>query len=354
MAEKLLEMEQYMQRCLQLAQKAQGMTYPNPMVGCVIVHQGRIIGEGYHNKAGSPHAEVNAIHSVKDQSLLKESTLYVNLEPCAHYGRTPPCSLLIIEKQIPRVVIGCVDSFSEVAGKGIEMMKAKGIEVLVGVCEAEARELNRRFFTFHEKRRPYIILKWAQSADGFLDAIRGADVKPVWLTNEWARKYVHKQRSEEMAILIGTNTALLDNPSLTVRQWCGAQPLRVLIDRNLRLPPDLTLFTDGHPTLVVNAIKTETQGNTSYAKIDFSMDFEGELLDLLHQHGIQSLIVEGGRVTLSSFIDKGLWDEAFVYEGGVELHNGIPAPRLNQNREEIITLSDSRLSIYRNRAAGQG
>lgn len=348
MAEQLLEMEQYMQRCLQLAQKAQGMTYPNPMVGCVIVHQGRIIGEGYHIKAGSPHAEVNAIHSVKDHSLLKESTLYVNLEPCAHYGRTPPCSLLIIEKQIPRVVIGCVDSFSEVAGKGIEMMKTKGIDVLVGVCEADARELNRRFFTFHDKRRPYIILKWAQSADGFLDANRSAEEKPVWLTNEWARKQVHKQRSEEMAILIGTNTALLDNPSLTARQWYGAQPLRVVIDRNLKLPQNLTLFTDGHPTLVVNAIKNGHKEAVSYAQINFSGNFEQELLNLLYQQNIQSVIIEGGRVTLSSFIDKGLWDEAFVYEGIAKLGDGVAAPAFAHRPQKIVSLNESRLYCYRN------
>ena len=353
MSEQLFEMEQYMQRCLQLAQKAGGMTWPNPMVGCVIVHQGRIIGEGFHIKAGYPHAEVNAINSVSNHELLKESTLYVNLEPCAHYGRTPPCSLLIIEKQIPRVVIGCVDSFSAVAGKGIEMMRENGIEVVVGVCEDDSRALNRRFFTFHEKKRPYIILKWAQSADGYLDAIRGRKPqKPVWLTNEWARKYVHKQRSEEMAILIGTNTALLDNPSLTVRKWFGKQPIRVVIDRDLKLPQHLTLFSDGGDTLVINAIKTQTEENIRFFCIDFSDDFVHHLTALLYQQGIQSLIVEGGRDTLLSFINEGLWDEAFVYHGATLLQDGIAAPDLHQKALCRLKLDECMLFVYRNTDAG--
>ena len=348
MSEQLFDMEQYMQRCLQLAQKALGMTYPNPLVGCVIVHKGEIIGEGFHAKAGMPHAEVNAINSVKNHELLKESTLYVNLEPCAHFGRTPPCARLIVEKRIPKVVIGCVDSFSEVAGKGIEIMRSQGIDVVVGVCEKEARELNRRFFTFHEQKRPYIILKWAQSADGFMDAIRVENQKPVWLTNEWARRLVHRQRTEEMAILVGSNTALLDNPALTVRQWHGNQPLRVVIDRRLELPQSLNLFSDGNDTLVVNALKTEKVANISYRKVDFTSNVEEQLLMQLFHEGIQSVIVEGGSATLRSFIDRDLWDEAFVYHGGSELVNGIEAPTLKCKALEIFSLNECRLFVYRN------
>ncbi len=340
-------MEQYMRRCIQLAGKALGFTAPNPLVGSVIVHNGVIIGEGYHRKAGEPHAEVNAINSVKNVELLKESTLYVNLEPCAHYGRTPPCSQLIIDKQIPRVVIGCVDSFSAVAGKGIEMMRSRGIEVVVGVCEEESRELNRRFFTFYEKRRPFVILKWAQSADGYIDAERSKDKAPVWLTNDRARTMVHKQRSEEGAILIGTNTALMDNPSLNVRMWHGRQPLRVIIDRNLKLK-DLSMMSDSFPLMIINESKEGHEGSVEYAIAEFNSGFENNLLSVLYSRGIQSVVVEGGTATLQSFINHNLWDEAFVYHGLVMLNGGVKAPQFNASYSYIDDIDGVRLYYYRN------
>ena len=236
--------EKYMKRCLDLAILGNGNTAPNPMVGSVIVYNGKIIGEGYHQKCGEAHAEVNAIKSVKDHELLKKATLYVNLEPCAHQGRTPACSLLIRTKQIPRAVIGCIDTFSKVAGKGVEILTNSGCDVTVGVLEKESREINRRFFTFHEKKRPFIILKWAQTLDGFIDKMRTPDmpIKPIWITNELARTVVHKWRSQESAIMIGTNTATKDNPKLNVRDWTGENPVRVVVDRNLRIPQSAYIF----------------------------------------------------------------------------------------------------------------
>ncbi|MCT4644571.1 MAG: bifunctional diaminohydroxyphosphoribosylaminopyrimidine deaminase/5-amino-6-(5-phosphoribosylamino)uracil reductase RibD, partial [Carboxylicivirga sp.] len=256
----LSQEEKYMQRCLRLAQMAEGLTYPNPMVGSVIAYKNQIIGEGYHRKAGEPHAEVNAVHSVKDKSLLKHSTLYVNLEPCAHYGKTPPCSKLIIDHEIPNVVIGCIDSYSKVAGKGVKMMEAAGVKVKTGVLEQESLELNRRFFTFHNKKRPYIILKWAESQDGFVDIERTVENygQPTWITNNWARRAVHKQRASEQAILIGTQTAIKDNPSLTLRDWAGHQPLRCVIDKQLRLGEQCHLIDQKCPTLVFNELKSKT------------------------------------------------------------------------------------------------
>lgn len=336
-----------MRRCIQLARKAQGMTVPNPMVGCVIVCRGEIIGEGFHVRAGLPHAEVNAINSVKNPELLKDSTLYVSLEPCAHYGRTPPCSLLIIEKKIPRVVIGCIDSFSEVAGRGVEMLRQHGVEVITGVCENEARELNRRFFTFHEKKRPYIILKWAESADHFIDAERHAASRPVWLTNERSRMMVHKQRSEEGAILVGRSTALLDNPHLTVRQWSGNQPVRVVIDRSLALPQTLNMFNDGLPLIVINELNDSVSGSVSFVKVGFGSRFEQNLMSELYNRGIQSVIVEGGSITIQSLIDHSLWDEAFVYQGDSFLRSGVPSPILPAEPVSVEQIDNVRLFIFR-------
>jgi len=245
----------FMQRCLDLALLGIGDVAPNPMVGCVIVHEGIVIGEGYHEKYGGPHAEVNAILSVKNPELLAHSTLYVSLEPCAHFGKTPPCSDLIIKNQIPKVVIGTVDPFAEVSGKGIERMRKSGIEVEVGVLEKKCRNLNRRFFTFHEKKRPYIILKWAQTLDGFIDTDRTETQHPTWITNALSKRLVHKQRSEESAILIGTNTAEYDNPALTVREWTGSQPIRMVIDRLGRLDSSLQIFDGIVPTWVFTGIE---------------------------------------------------------------------------------------------------
>ena len=244
--------EKFMQRCIDLARLGAGNTAPNPMVGSVIVYDGKIIGEGYHRRNGEAHAEVNAINSVNDKSLLRHASLYVNLEPCAHYGKTPPCANLIASIGIPNVIIGSVDSAAHVSGKGIQILKDAGCEVTTGVLESESRELNKRFFTFHEKKRPYIILKWAQTKDGFIDILRNnnCSVEPTWITNEYAKTLVHKWRSEEQAILIGTNTALADNPSLTTRLWKGKNPIRIVFDRNLRLPQGLRVFDDKAKTII--------------------------------------------------------------------------------------------------------
>ncbi len=346
----LSQEEKYMQRCLQLAQLAEGNTYPNPMVGSVIVHNGKIIGEDYHRKAGEPHAEVNAVQSVRDKSLLKEATLYVNLEPCAHYGKTPPCSKLIIDNEIPNVVIGCIDSFSEVAGKGVEMMQKAGVKVKTGVLEQESLELNRRFFTFHNKKRPYIILKWAESRDGFIDIERTDENygQPTWITNEWARRAVHKQRASEQAILIGTQTARKDNPSLTLRDWAGYQPLRCVIDKRCQLDESSKVLDKSHPTVVYNLQKSELKTNLEYVKLSEELDLTAQILDDLWQRGIQSVIVEGGSSTLQNFIDIGLWDEAYQYIGDVAFDKGIAAPQFHGQQIREENFGTSKLIVYRN------
>jgi len=339
-----------MQRCLQLAQLAEGNTYPNPMVGSVIVHKGKIIGEGYHRKAGQPHAEVNAVHSVKDKTLLTQSTLYVNLEPCAHYGKTPPCSKLIIDHGIPKVVIGCIDSYSEVAGKGVAMMEKAGVDVVSGVLEAESLELNRRFFTFHNKQRPYIILKWAETHDGYIDIERDKENygQPTWITNEWARRAVHKQRTTEQAILIGTQTALKDNPSLTVRDWYGHQPLRCVIDKKLSLTNDYKLLDDTAATLVFNEQKSSENNNIAYVMLNADFGVIEQVLATLYKQNIQSLVVEGGRSTLQHFIDDNLWDEAHQFIGDVFFDAGVKAPQLSGQIVSKELFGDSKLSVYRN------
>ena len=318
--------EIFMHRAIELAECASGLTYPNPMVGAVIVHDNIIIGEGYHRKAGTPHAEVNAVNSVVDKSLLHDSTLYVSLEPCAHYGRTPPCAKLIIDMGIPRVVVGCIDSFSKVSGKGIDMLRKAGVEVHVGVLEKECRKLNRRFFTFHEKKRPYIILKWAESKDGFIDKLRSPEEQAPWLTNEECRRLVHKQRTTEQAILIGANTASMDNPSLTVRSWTGNQPLRIVFDPKLSVPSKLKLFNDNITTVILNSSNDTTSGNIIYKQIA-SSDIK-DVVKSLYELEIQSIIIEGGAQTLQTFIDGNMWDEAYIYKSPLLLGSGIIAPKI--------------------------
>ncbi len=342
--------EKYMRRSLQLASNGEGNTYPNPLVGSVVVHKGKIIGEGFHWKAGEQHAEVNAINSVKDKSLLPHSTLYVNLEPCAHFGRTPPCSLLIINHKIPKVVIGCVDSFSQVSGKGIEMMREKGVEVITGVLETESRSINRRFFTFHEKMRPYVILKWAESMDGFIDIERYADssAQPTWITNEWARRSVHRQRSVEQALLIGTNTAIKDNPSLTLRDWSGNSPTRIVIDRELKLQKTLKLFAGKEDTIILNEIKDEQKDNIKYLKIKLKEDSAQRILTALHHKQLQSVVIEGGSTTLNLFLKFGLWDETHVYVGNKQFKAGVKAPKVLGELVSKEEFSDSKLFVYRN------
>lgn len=337
--------EKYLLRCLELAKNGLGNVAPNPMVGCVIVFDGKIIGEGYHQEYGKAHAEVNAIHSVKDKSLLKRSTLYVNLEPCAHFGKTPPCANLIIEYNIPRVVIGCVDSFSEVSGKGIEKLKNAGIDVSVGVLEKESLELNKRFFTFHNKKRPYIILKWAETKDGYIDVerineIAGQTNNEVdnWITSPLSKQLVHKWRSEESAIMVGTNTALNDNPQLNVREWKGKNPTRVVVDLHDRLPQNLYVFDKSVPTLVFSLTKQEQENNLTFVKINDSKYLIKEILDELYKRNIQSIIIEGGATLLQSFIDLNYWDEARIFVGNRKFTTGLKAPSLKGNllTEELI------------------
>lgn len=336
----------YMQRCLDLAIKGIPTAFPNPLVGSVVVHNGNIIGEGYHQQYGKEHAEVNAINSVKNPELLKESTLYVNLEPCAHYGKTPPCSNLIIEKQIPRVVIGCVDSFSEVAGKGIEKMEKAGVDVSVGVLEKESRKLNKRFFTYHEKKRPYVILKWARTTDGFIAPEHNHE-NNRWISEKKTQVLVHKWRAEESAILIGKNTVIKDNPSLTTREWTGNNPLRVVIDKNLEtLNGDYTLFKDKNMTLVFNQVNEEDNGALKLIKIVFNEHVLQAILSKLYDLGIQSLIVEGGAKTLQSFYDENLYDEIRIIEGDKKFNKGVKEPNIRVNFAEKIEIGNDTLFIH--------
>ncbi len=314
--------EFYIKRAIELAKKALGHTYPNPLVGSVIVHDGTIIGEGYHHKAGQNHAEINAIESVQDKSLIPESTIYVTLEPCAHYGKTPPCALKIKELGFRKVVIGAMDSHDKVNGKGKKIIREAGIEVVSGVLEKECIELNKRFFTYHEKKRPYIILKWAQSADGFLDK----DFQPTAISNSLANQFVHQLRADEHAILVGTQTALNDNPSLTVRNLEGVNPVRILIDFDLKVPSDFKIYNQEARTIVINSVKEETLENIHFVKIK-KENFLQDLMDALYREQIQSVIIEGGRFTLQHFIDGNLWDEAIIIKNeNLKLKNGTQAP----------------------------
>ena len=336
----------YMQRCLDLARLGVGHTAPNPMVGSVIVHQGKIIGEGYHQHYGEPHAEPNAIRSVKDPSLLSESTLYVNLEPCAHYGKTPPCASIIVQHQLKRVVIGCVDPFAKVAGRGIAILKEAGISVTVGVMEKESLALNCRFMTFHEKKRPYILLKWAESSDGFIDS---NDDSPKWLTNEESRVLVHKMRAEEAAIMVGTVAARKDNPSLTTRAWKGKSPIRLTLDRNLTLPKSHHLFDGKVPTYIFTQKTKPVEKNITYVTINFKEDVIEQCLHFLHQINITSLIVEGGEILLNSFIKKGYWDEAWQFIGPIVLRSGTKAPPLHATPQKHLNINGVWLNTYCNK-----
>ena len=325
-----MEEEKYMRRCIELAKNGVCNVAPNPMVGAVIVCDGRIIGEGYHVRCGEAHAEVNAIRSVKDESLLKRSTIYVSLEPCSHYGKTPPCADLIIEKQIPRIVIGCRDPFSKVAGRGIQKLQNAGREVIVGVLEEECLHLIRRFITFNTLRRPFITLKWAESADQFID-IERIDGNPVLLSSPLTSMLVHKKRAENTAIMVGRRTALLDNPSLTVRNWYGRNPIRIVLDRNLSLPNDLQIFNGEVPTLVFTEKEHPEEKSVSYITIDFCHNPLKLIMEELYQRNIQSLLVEGGSQLLQSFIDNELWDEAYIEKCPKRLYSGVKAPEISNN-----------------------
>ncbi len=328
--------DHFMQRCLQLAEKGFGQTEPNPYVGAVIVHQGSIIGEGFHERFGGPHAEVNAIRAVADKALLKESTIYVNLEPCSHQGKTPPCADLIVGMGIPRVVIAMQDPNELVSGNGIQKLIDSNIEVNTGILEQQARWLNRRFITFHSKKRPYIILKWAQTRDGFIDIDRAnpADsLKNNWITGPELKTLVHRWRAQEQAILIGYNTLKNDNPQLTVREWTGRNPQRILVTD--ALPGEhFNIFNQDQKTLVFNPHKNATTEKAEYIKIDFDHTIIHSILVKLFEKNIGSLMIEGGRKTLQSFIHSGLWDEARVLTGNKTFEKGLQAPVLSHAIEK--------------------
>lgn len=315
-----------MLRCLQLAKLGAGKVAPNPMVGAVLVYKDKIIGEGYHQKYGEAHAEVNCINAVNeaDRGLIEKSTLYVSLEPCSHFGKTPPCSDLIIQNKIPKVVIGCQDIYKEVYGKGILKLQNAGVEVITGILEKECIELNKRFFTFHQKFRPYIILKWAQSLDGII----GNKGQRMLISNDYSNRLVHKWRSEEAGILIGTNTTLHDNPFLTVRLWEGKNPVRIVIDKKLVLPTSLHIFNEEAKTIVYNASKNSIEENLVFIKFE-NENFIDEIVQSLFEMNIQSVMIEGGAKTLQSFINSGLWDEArIVTNETVTANHGISAPAM--------------------------
>ncbi|UEG55301.1 bifunctional diaminohydroxyphosphoribosylaminopyrimidine deaminase/5-amino-6-(5-phosphoribosylamino)uracil reductase RibD [Mucilaginibacter daejeonensis] len=344
--------EIYMQRCIDLALLGIGKVSPNPMVGAVIVHNGKVIGEGYHQVYGQAHAEVNAVKTVLEkydnaEELLRQSTIYVSLEPCAHYGKTPPCADLIIKHRIPHVVVGCRDPFAQVDGKGIERLQQAGIEVITGVLEEECRDLNKRFFTRVQHQRPYIILKWAQTANGYFAPEDGSQ---YWITGEESKKLVHRWRTEEDAVLVGKNTALADNPQLNVRYWQGRSPKRVVIDRELELSTELHLFDNSVETLVFNAVKFDVQGKTKYIQLeDFERFVPQYILFQLYLQDIQSVIIEGGAKTLNSFIEAGLWDEARIFTGEGMLAEGIKAPVCSGRIGETVNVGEDQLRIIYNK-----
>jgi diaminohydroxyphosphoribosylaminopyrimidine deaminase / 5-amino-6-(5-phosphoribosylamino)uracil reductase len=329
--------EKYIKRCIELAKNGLGTTYPNPLVGSVIVYNDQIIGEGWHQKAGCPHAEVNAIQSVIDKSLLSKATIYVSLEPCSHFGKTPPCSDLIIANKIPNVVIGTIDPFAKVAGTGIKKLIEAGANVTVGILEDECYELNKRFFTFHTKKRPYIILKWAESNDGFIAPITRKEQKPVWITSELSRQLVHKWRSEEQAILVGTNTVLEDNPTLTTRNWIGNNPIRIVLDQTNKISKESHIFDNQAKTISI-----------SKNEMPFDENLASNIASFLFEQNIQSVLIEGGTKTLQTFIDSNLWDEARVFKGAISFNKGIKAPEFNFASSNKTHLTEDELVTFRN------
>ncbi len=361
--------EFYIKRCLEIAKNGLGTTRPNPSVGAVIVCNNNIIGEGFTSAYGGNHAEVNAINSVEDKTLFKSSTIYVTLEPCSHFGKTPPCSDLIIKHQVPNVVIGCVDDNEQVAGKGIKRLRNAGVNVTVGVLENGCKKHHQRFFTFHNKKRPYIILKWAETANGFIAPETKNEQKPVWITNKYSRQLVHKWRTEEQAILVGTNTVLQDNPTLTSRDWKGQHPIRVVLDKNLKLDKNLDIFNDVADTLIIHG-ENDILPNVDISESDWSIHppisgFENKMLseinfskkeaiakqicDLLFRWNINSIIIEGGAKTLQTFINENLWDEARVFVGNTIFMKGTKAPSFKgQLISESKIMSDT-LKTYSNK-----
>lgn len=340
--------EIYIQRCIQLAKNGIGTTYPNPLVGCVIVLEGKIIGEGWHRKTGEPHAEVNAINSVKDKSLLSKATIYVSLEPCSHFGKTPPCCDLISKHKIPKVVVGTVDPNSKVSGEGVKRLIENGARVKVGVLEKECIELNKRFFSFHNKKRPYIILKWAESKDGFIAPLKKDKTEPFWISNVFSRQLVHKWRSEEQAILVGTQTVLDDNPTLDTRHWKGQNPLRIILDRTGRITEKYSVKDNKIKTIILSEQENlDAYENLIFESVIFEKQHTKNYVDLLYKYGIQSVIIEGGRQTLQSFINDNLWDEARVFIGNITLNEGIRAPVL-KDFSIINNIQDDKLNFFLN------
>jgi len=337
-----------MRKCFQLAKQGLGNVQPNPMVGAVIVYRDTIVGEGYHERFGKAHAEVNAINQVVDnfsnaEEILKESTLYVNLEPCSHFGKTPPCADLIIKHKLQKVVISNIDPFSAVNGKGIEKLKKAGIEVIQDVLRDEGYQVNKRFFTYHSLQRPFVILKWAESQDGFISI---AENTRTTISGAEAKVLNHKWRSEEQAILVGTKTVMVDNPVLTVRDWVGNNPVRVIIDRELKLAKDLNIFNSDSKTIVFNNYKTEKVDNIQYIQIDFYGLVPQFILYQLYLMEIQSLIIEGGAYTINEFIQYDLWDEARVFHSKIDLGKGVIAPVLHGLLDSKEDLGDDELFIY--------
>ena len=341
-----------MLRCITLAKNGLGTTAPNPMVGCVVVYDKKIIGEGYTSPYGGAHAEVNAINSVKDKSILSKSTLYVTLEPCAHYGRTPPCVNLILKHKIPRVVIGIKDPNKKVAGKSISLLKEDGCEVVLGVLKKECRQHHQRFLSFQEKQRPYIILKWAETLDGFIapdESLRRKNPEPYWITNTHSKQLVHKWRTEEQAILIGTKTALEDNPKLTVRNWKGTNPIRIVLDKELKIPANYHLLDTTVKTIILTTITDTTKyiDEINYEVIPFE-NIPKEVATIAYSYEINSIIIEGGTTILQSFIDVNLWDEARIFKGNTSFIKGIKAPVIAGKEIEKQQLLNDELIILTN------
>jgi diaminohydroxyphosphoribosylaminopyrimidine deaminase/5-amino-6-(5-phosphoribosylamino)uracil reductase len=336
--------EATMRRAQELALNGAGAVSPNPLVGCVIVKGEVIIGEGWHQRYGAPHAEVNAVASVADKSALRGSTVVVNLEPCSHHGKTPPCADLLISHHVAKVVISNFDPNPLVSGKGVAKLKEAGIEVVAGVLEKEGRELNRRFFTAMEKKRPYVVLKWAQTSNGL---IAGGQDEPRWISNAVSRQLVHKWRSEEDSILVGYQTALADNPELTVRKWSGRDPVRIVIDRDLTLPRTLHLFDGSRRTIVVNCKRSGTEGNLELVQVGKN-EIAAGTLSCLHQKEIHSVLIEGGSATLKLFLDSGLWDEARVFEASMNFKSGVSAPIVNGKSISRFDVAGDMLHFYQN------
>ncbi len=337
-----------MHRCIQLAENGLGTTYPNPLVGCVIVHDDKIISEGWHHKAGKAHAEVNAIEGVLDDSFLKEAILYVSLEPCSHFGKTPPCTNMIIDKGIKKVVIGSIDPNPKVSGQGVQRLKDAGCDVTTGVSKKECDELNKRFFTFQLKKRPYIFLKWAQTEDGFIAPMERKQQGPVWITSPRTRQMVHKMRAKEQAILVGTNTVIADDPSLTTRYWKGNSPTRMVLDRNLRILKDTRVYDGKVKTIFITEKKSDNEPNLFFESMDFSENVAQQICDIAHKHGIQSLIVEGGSQMLRTFIETSYWDEAFVFIGNTTFEAGLKAPKFKGILVSEEKISSDILQHYKN------